>query len=606
MSKKPGAMLVLITLEIAFFGYIHVYLTPPVDPSNPSLEYPPTVPEEFSKISRIEITYAEYDPTVLYRFYRIEDIDGVYYSNTGEKIESVLVRSLSESFTDLYESQYEYVYNFFRSDYSPHFTVVVTLAAGEIVIRSDSSYHCFIPWNITYNGVTYVQYNGKIPSALFKIMQRIEPLHWATYDKEARWGCYEAVPLKGYEPSCTFPITHVVTTPEEEKGTQHMLWHTRVKSPVIGRPYSTQKRVFVMASNRMMSLDAETGALVWEVPFEKEATTPFLYSAENVLVYQGAVYCSAPDSWVYSLDYKTGALLWKYKTGAQYSFPIKIIDDNLLALTGGITCLDGKTGALIWEITDDTWNEKFYQDKILIEGYKEDSYRALLDSKTGAVIWKEDLFSVIHPVYHDGTLFYSRPAERLFGSINVESTEELWTYFCGKTVGYAEILEEKILLVLFDRRELLLDSLVLLTMDGREIWTYTYPDPIRWEYGYAVQGSIRDDTLFLMREGGIVEAFSIEDEKRIWETEVRGTKITQVQVYEENIYLSANDGNIYCLNPETGKILWVFRAEHVLARFPDDVWIYLSEIEDGLFFVATGEGNLYAFRSSPPPEEQPT
>jgi outer membrane protein assembly factor BamB len=77
-------------------------------------------------------------------------------------------------------------------------------------------------------------------------------------------------------------------------------------------------------------------------------------------------------------------------------------------------------------------------------------------------------------------------------------------------------------------------------------------------------------------------------------------------VYEENIYLSANDGNIYCLNPETGKILWVFRAEHVLARFPDDVWISLSEIEDGLFFVATGEGNLYAFRSSPPPEEQPT
>lgn len=584
----------MIILEIAFFGFIHLRLTPPAD-SHQNLVYPSGVPGDLYAIETIDIKYTvDYDSAFLYRFYKIENINGVYYSNTGEKIDNALIRLLTESFTDLYESEYQSSYNYFRSDHFPHFTVVVTLANGDVVIKSDSSYHCFIPWNIEYNGITYVQYNGKIPSALLKILQKIDTEYWSHYDKEARWGCYEALPLKNSGPSRNFPKTDSVIVPEEEEGKTHIQWKVALHTSIIGRPYYIQGHVFVMVKDGLVSLDAETGEVVWDFQFEREGE-PFLYNTENVLVHGSVVYCSAPDSWVYSLDYETGALLWKFKTSANYSFPVKIVGDNLIALTGGVTCLDIKTGDVIWEITDDTWNEEFYEDKILLEGFKDDSYRALIDSKTGTVIWKENLFTVTHPLYHAGLLYFSRPAESTFVCMDVQTKEEVWSYLYGKTLGHASILEDKILLVLFDRKEQYLDALVVLNLAGEEMWVYVYPERIMWEFGYTVMSARSEDTLFVTREGGILEAFSMENKENLWAIEVRGTRITSLQVYEDKIYLSANDGRIYCLDPEKGDILWMVAAENELAQFPGGAQVYVSPIEDGLFFVATIDGNVYAF-----------
>ena len=99
---------------------------------------------------------------------------------------------------------------------------------------------------------------------------------------------------------------------------------------------------------------------------------------------------------------------------------------------------------------------------------------------------------------------------------------------------------------------------------------------------------------FVFRQGGYIDAFSIRDEEKVWEAEIRGTQIINVATHEDNIYISANDGRIYCLDLKTGNILWQAVTEYALLAFPETVYVYAT-LGDGLLFVATSGGNLYAF-----------
>ncbi|MBU7048391.1 MAG: PQQ-binding-like beta-propeller repeat protein [Theionarchaea archaeon] len=555
--------------------------------------------EDFHDIQTIEITYtAEKGSEIIYRFYKIETINGEYRSNMGNRIDNHFIDLLAESFTGFYESAYEYSYdNFYRFDFNPHFEILITRLNGKpVTIKSDSDYYSFIPWNIEYDGKTYAQYNGIIPTALFKILIEIDRETWISFDKESRWGCYQPeVPERHFEFSRDFPVAEIVNP--EENGKNHMLWELNTNNSILVNPFYNDGNVFVTLEDRFISVDGETGDILWELIYEEEGVEfPYsLFPIENVVFEEGVVYVSAPDSWVYKVDSETGDPIWKYKTDTHYAFSLKIMGDNLIALTGGVTCLNKETGAKIWDITDDTWNEKFYDDKILLESFGEgpDSYHALIDSNTGEILWKENLFDVVNPVYHEGVLYYSRPKENILVSTVVKTLNENWSYAYSKTLEYFEVFDDKILLVLFDRKGFL-DSLVLLNMNGSLAWNYTYSGEVEWGFGFEAESILHEGILFIVREKGVIEAFNTENGDKLWETEVRGTQITSFDIYEQRIYIAANDGNLYCLNQDTGTILWVFAAENALSMYPEDVHIYVSSIEDGFLYVATMDGTLFA------------
>jgi outer membrane protein assembly factor BamB len=556
--------------------------------------------EDFHDIQTIEITYtAEEGSEIIYRFYKIATINEEYRCNTGDTIDNHFIDLLAESFTDFYESAYEYSYdNFYMFDFNPHFEILITRLNGKpVIIKSDSDYYSYIPWNIEYDGKTYVQYNGKIPTALFNILIEIDKETWVFFDKESRWGCYQPeVPERHFEFSRDFPATEYIMNPEED-GKNHILWELNTNNSVLVNPFYSDGKVFVTLKDRFISVDGETGDILWELIYEEEGVEfPYsLFTIENVVFEEGIVYVSAPDSWVYKVDSQTGDTIWKYKTDTHYAFSLKIMGDNLIALTGGVTSLNKETGEKIWDITDDTWNEKFYDDKILLESFGEgpDSYHALVDSNTGEILWKENLFDVVNPVYHEGVLYYSRPKENILVSTVVKTLNEKWSYAYSKTLEYFEVFDDKILLVLFDRKGFL-DSLVLLNANGSVAWNYIYPEEVAWGFGFEAESILYEKRLFFVREKGVIEAFNTEDGDKLWETEVRGTQVTNFDIYEQRIYIAANDGNLYCLDPDTGTILWIFAAENGLKTYPEDVHIYVSSMKDGFLYVATLDGNLYA------------
>lgn len=573
----------------------------------PAPHYPesftPSVNPETFHVQSVEITYAAESQTpFVYRFYKIDNINGIYYSNTGKIIDPTLIQLLTKSFTDLYEG-HEYAYdNFFNTDYQPHFTVVITLENGkELVLESRSSYHCFIPWNLQYNGVSYVQYNGKIPSALLPLLLELDREEWSRFYKLSSWGCYEpAAPeryvQKGY--SQNFPVSLATVTPEEESGKDHLLWEVNLTS-MVSSPCYSDGRVFVTLKDRIVCLDGKTGEGVWEIVFEKEGEIfPFLYGEEPVIAVKGAVFVGAPDSWVYCLDSETGSIRWKYQTTLNRYFPVKVVGDNLFVLSGGITCLDRETGKKIWEITDDTWNEEFYDDKILLGGRGEDMnpYYALVDMKSGEILWKENLSAIQNPIYDGGFLYFSIPREGRIVSLDIKNREQAWTYLYVKSLGCLKVSGEKIVLLQVDSMKESLYSLTLLDKKGSKIWEYLYPEGSTWLSDTGTDFKFFETIVFFLREGGIIQAFKTENGDLLWEIEVRGTEVTSFEIYENRIYVSANDGYFYCLDSETGSILWKFDTENgFTASVFSKEYIYVSYIGDHSVFVATKEGHLFAF-----------
>lgn len=133
--------------------------------------------EELATVEKIEIYYGVvYFPGKDDKYYTITRKNAGYFSDTGKNIDPELIDNLMANFTDFYEVEVpEPSYNdFIRFDYYPHIEVTITSTEGKIMPYSHSGFHCFIPWDIDFCGKKFVQFNGKIPSALFKILIELD------------------------------------------------------------------------------------------------------------------------------------------------------------------------------------------------------------------------------------------------------------------------------------------------------------------------------------------------------------------------------------------------------------------------------------------------
>ncbi|OGF97790.1 MAG: hypothetical protein A2Z06_00555 [Candidatus Glassbacteria bacterium RBG_16_58_8] len=86
---------------------------------------------------------------------------------------------------------------------------------------------------------------------------------------------------------------------------------------------------------------------------------------------------------------------------------------------------------------------------------------------------------------------------------------------------------------------------------------------------------------------GKVKAFRIPDGKRIWETKIRGGCFSSPIVSEGRLYLATEypDGTLYCLELDTGDILW---------ERPIGPSRSTPSIEGGIIFSVTNVGEVFA------------
>ncbi len=583
-TRNKLFILIVITVVCGLFSY---------------LNRRPYVPQEFYDIATIKIDYRFHDWGKTYeKHYTIELIDNTYYCE-GQKIDTALIHVLPDAFTDFYEVEEKPLI----FDIIIDFTVEITLHNKKTIVLTATEWkNCFVPWIIEYKGKTYLQYNGQIPSALLKILVNVDR-DWSVYDKEIEWGCYPvAVPAQYLEKlSRDFPQSRPVLTGLETKGRTHVLWETTVAG-VISPPAYYDGSVYVLTREGVFAFDAVTGEKLWNFG---------LKAGDNihgdVAVCNSMVYAGVPQSMVYSLDGETGSINWKsiLDTREHTSLQILLFEDNLFVYgpwEEGLFSLDRKTGKTMWVIRDTIEKVEISGDKIFLEARNENHqryYYAVVEGESGIIIWEEHQSAMLTPEYCHGIVYYSEKGT--FVALDILTQKELWSYRYGEKTEELHaydflmgqnVSENTIFLLVPDWRGYFHMWMVLLDTTGTVLWKASYPGEGAVKYYSTPRIEVIQDVIYFLVEGGFIEAFSLENGRKLWTTEVKGSEIRSIQVYDNKMYLSDVD-SLYCLDLETGEILWIFNVGKEGDLSTPVTVMHVSEIGDGLLCIATKEGNLF-------------
>ncbi|MBU7033061.1 MAG: PQQ-binding-like beta-propeller repeat protein [Theionarchaea archaeon] len=562
-----------------------------------------------SQISLIDISFSEEYWGHWNREYLIE-LKGDSYYYGDHKIDPSLIDQFQDSFTDLYESEYYKIGSgeIIVLDYQPRFIVQVTLTDGQVMtVSSLSTFPCFIPWNIMYRGKSYVQYNGKIPSAIMRILICIdgERLGWTDPHQGGLWGCYPAIVPETFthqDFSSNFPQS-ANKNPLSEKGEDHLLWTLNLHEYITAIPVCSQNQVFIVTRKKVYSFDIFTGERVWEIPFFN-LQSQFRLGKHYAAVHDDMVYVASPDSYVYAMDIKTGEMRWMIDTGLKSPPDLFVYDGNVLMSSDGIIFIDGKTGEEIWELPENRNLKALYSDIIYVsinEGLWNPLFDEFIDIRSGKTLWRMEDTRYRISMY-DGNIYMIYRDLEYVVSMDLFSSE-LWRYQCSSDCSLRHWVLEGTVCIVSDSKSPDLypyDTVMLFNKDGSLLWKIHYPLNNPEQYPCRVtEVKENGDILFLVVEGGIIHAFQKETGEFLWENEVEGIYLCNFQAKENMIYLVSCDGKIHCLDGETGDIIWQFVAESAFNIWDiSDVEVASISFNDGLIVVSQ-DGNITVISSYP-------
>jgi outer membrane protein assembly factor BamB len=326
-----------------------------------------------------------------------------YLSDTGKNIDPELIDNLMASLTDFYQVDIPELYynDYIISGYYPSFKVTITSTEEKIVLYSDSSFHCFIPWNMEYYRKHFVQFNGKIPSALFKILVDLDD-YWQNYefrdyDKIARQGCYSpVVPEKyvGKDLSLYFPRSSPVLSLESEIGAHHVEWKRDV-GYLTEDPLLVDGFIFVVSPENVTCIHSKTGKIMWNHTAKRK--TPSSYFSHEYIHYIDDNLIVATENGVTCLDCDSGTVIWDIDTLPVAHAPVYHAGSLFLAVKRDtvvdLLCIDVKTGEMVWKfaVDENKYTPSDHCDILVENGvYFAMGEQAIfrLDEETGDVIWE--------------------------------------------------------------------------------------------------------------------------------------------------------------------------------------------------------------------------
>ena len=270
------------------------------------------------------------------------------------------------------------------------------------------------------------------------------------------------------------------------------------------------------SDNNMYALNADNGNLIWKYT----ANGQFQYSSP--ILANGILYAGCTDNNLYAFDPLAGKLIWKFATnGAIESTSYYDVNTNSIFVGSddhNFYKLDASNGSLLWKFS--TWGNvsttPVVSNGIVYFG-SDDSYLYALNVSDGSVKWKYyagNIFNSSSPVLYNGNVLIGTRDGNLF-SIDMVSGKLMWLFSTG---GISLELSSPVIY----------KGLVYIA--GWYNSSFTVPGSV---YGIdAKTGIINIQTLNKL-------GFSCTPD-----------------IYNGNLYISADDGNVYSVNAVNGTINW--------------------------------------------------
>jgi outer membrane protein assembly factor BamB len=389
-------------------------------------------------------------------------------------------------------------------------------------------------------------------------------------------------------------------------------WTFATDGPVISSPAVTQTVVYFGSDDgAMYAVSREDGREAWR--FETGGPV-----RSSPAVADGKVFFGSYDGSFYALDASSGEVVWSFATDGERRWRARNLD--------GMTPLD--------TVHDDPWD--FFLSSPVVSngtvffGTGEGTLYGL-DVATGAVRWAVETDDTIHssPAVVDGVVYVGNMESRLY-AVAEATGEELWHFQAGTDSAY------------FNQHGLQSSPLVangrvyvggrdggLHTIDastGEALWKLDTNGS--WVLGSA---ALDGNRLYLgTSDTNVLQAVDATTGESLFSTSLGTYVYSSPAVVGETIYVGTCAGVMFAIDADTGDVRWQFRTEasrrdsrgilgpdggwNLAALFAGeytadaasaavskflDLGAFISSpvVRDGVLFVGSGDGNLYALES---------
>lgn len=272
---------------------------------------------------------------------------------------------------------------------------------------------------------------------------------------------------------------------------------------------------------------------------------------------------------VKALDFSTGKEIWRYATeGKVFSSPaIKGRRVVIGSTDGSIYCLSLRKGRLLWkhQCEKSVLATPVIQGRKVYCGSSDNAFRAL-KLRNGKLVWKFDGvkgFVESRPYIDKEQVVFGDWANTLY-SLDPETGALQWSWEThgSRMLSPAAVWPVKangrIFIATPERKTYAIDAAT-----GEQIWV---------DKGGRESVALSPDgkRLYVKTMSGTMEAFSTdaEDSGKLWETVIpmMGYEIsptpcaTTITDGKELLFMPTDKGNIYCLSPEDGSVIWAHKV----------------------------------------------
>lgn len=331
-----------------------------------------------------------------------------------------------------------------------------------------------------------------------------------------------------------------------------------------------------------------------------------------------------------------GNLQWEYTTAGYDVTSPAVVDGKVYVSSGDdkIYCLDADTGASIWNYSLywDASSPTVARGKVYLGG---ESGILCLNADWGTEIWNEDYSSgqTTSPVVADGLVYIGTPGGRVWSFIADTGDFRSNYEVTGRIHSSPAVADGKVVIVHGDD-----DGGWVTWLKIEEPWSSLSP---KWSYPFdgvnvMLSPAVADGLVYVGSEYAVhcLEYDVYQEEvtekwefpEEYWErvtssptvadgevyigfedrvycldaytgvptwNYTTGFPVTSTAVADGNVYVSSDDGKIYCLNADTGAWIWEFQIEAT-----EEIITSSPAVADGKLYVSTSNGKVYCLGST--------
>lgn len=392
------------------------------------------------------------------------------------------------------------------------------------------------------------------------------------------------------------------------------IWKTGITSMMMyGFSYYEGKVIFGGLDNNMVAWDADNGTLLWTY-------NPGGYYgqwASAVAVGNGLAYEHNQDTYVYAINVTNGHLVWRQKgPGIAYSNKLSLAGDKLYVQQGEneyrdpatgefgkaeFDCYNAITGDLIWSIPTECQAGpglsqcNAYGNLYMVPSYTSNTPGVYFGGRFIGEIW------CIGDDVKDWNMFQADPELNGEG-FGPENLTLQWKFLAGgQIISNPAVVAGVAYFGCTDGNVYAVDA-----SKGTLAWTF------QTGFGMVSSPAVVKGKLYTGADSGSVYCINVATGKQIWKTltgnitnNILGSQTGGVPysrsspiVEDSKVYVGSLDNKVYCLDANSGNILWTCPTDGVIRATVSvvDNAVYASSCAPASGSV--GNGTLYKIDAS--------